>query len=144
MAGLAPHAHTQVRYYSQENGVRQSRFYRMGLALPLLALMVAPVRAESINLMSEDGPIRLHIEQDGEVRGEYPKLQGIIHGHVSPDGAIHGMWMQPRSDHPCKRPRGDTYAWGFFSIRHLYQRNVAGSWGYCDEEPIRDWGLQRD
>jgi len=117
---------------------------RLALLVPILALALArPALADTFELVSTDGPIRLHIESNGEVHGFYPKRQGEMFGHVGADGDIHGIWVQPRSDHPCHEMRRDTNAWGAFFISNPYHHNVAGYWGYCGEEPRRDWQIER-
>ena len=115
----------------------------LGFALTVAALPGGPALADSFELMTQDGPLHLHISRDGDVRGEYPKLQGVIRGRVGANGSIYGMWYQPRSDHPCASMRGDTFAWGAFSITSPYRSYVSGTWGYCDEQPNRDWGVER-
>lgn len=121
--------------------MRSVRRFRFALALLPLALSAGPARAEWFEFHSNNGPIRLHVEHGGEARGSYPRYNGELFGHVGADGGIHGIWMQPRSDHPCHEPRGDTYAWGTFYISDPWRRHVEGSWGYCHEPPVHDWEL---
>ena len=87
------------------------------------------------------GALYYHVHHDGAVTGEYPKQDGHIDGRVSPDGTASGIWTQPRSDHPCLRPRYGTYAWGRFVIRDIDGPGMSGEWGYCDEVPNRGWGF---
>jgi hypothetical protein len=88
--------------------------------------------------------MRIEISRSGEVDGAYPRRDGILRGRMSANGDIHGLWTQPRSDHPCREPRGGTYAWGAFEINGIYDRHPSGSWGYCGERADRDWELRRD
>jgi hypothetical protein len=108
------------------------------------ALLAGPVRADSFDLRSNDGPIYLRVERDGDVHGQYPKRNGTLAGHVDDAGDIRGMWMQPTSDHPCERARNGTYSWGFFYLSSPYHRHISGAWGYCGEQPQRDWDIHRD
>ncbi len=124
--------------------MRQFRVSRAAIVLVPLAVLAQPALADSFDLMSSDGPMRIRISPDGDVRGDYPKLQGTMWGHVGPDGELHGLWAQPRSDHPCREARANTYAWGSFTISSPYHHHMRGYWGYCGEEPNRDWSIEHD
>lgn len=50
----------------------------LGFALAVAALPGRPALADSFDLITEDGPLHLHISRDGDVHGEYPKLHGVI------------------------------------------------------------------
>jgi hypothetical protein len=117
----------------------------MGVAVVALAVVsvATPAWADRVDLMSSDGPMRLEISRNGEVDGAYPDKNGVLRGRARADGDIHGTWTQPRSDHPCREARGGTYAWGSFSISGVYSRQPVGLWGYCGEQPDRDWRLRR-
>ncbi|TBW39187.1 hypothetical protein EYW49_06740 [Siculibacillus lacustris] len=88
------------------------------------------------------GVLYYSLRGDGEVSGHYPKQEGVIRGRVGPEGTATGLWTQPRSDHPCVRPRGGSYAWGRFVIYDIGTRRISGDWGYCDEIPNRGWGFR--
>ena len=105
--------------------------------------MSSAAHADRVDLMSSDGPMRLEISRNGEVDGAYPNREGVKRGRINADGTIHGLWVQPRSDHPCREVRGGSRAWGTFVIAGIYTRQPLGRWAYCDEQPDRDWKLQR-
>jgi hypothetical protein len=121
--------------------MRQARVFVSAVGCLGVALLGPPAHADSFALISNDGPIQLHIEQDGDVHGRYPKLNGTIMGHVSDGGDIEGIWLQPNSEHPCREARNGTYSWGHFVMSSPYQPNMRGAWGYCGEEPQRDWEI---
>lgn len=123
--------------------MRPGTFLFVAFVLLFPALPTGPARADTFELLSSDWPMRLPLDAGGEVHGVYPKRQGEMFGHDGADGNIHGIWTQPRSDHPCHELRRDTYTWGGFVISNPYRRNVSGSWGYCGEEPLRDWQIER-
>ena len=106
----------------------------------LAVMSVGGARAESVD-SDCCGALYYHVRHDGAVTGEYPKQNGHIDGRVSPDGTATGIWIQPRSDHPCLRPQYGTYAWGRFVIRNIGDPDMSGEWGYCDEVPNRGWGF---
>jgi hypothetical protein len=109
----------------------------------LFALAPATAFAESFSVDSECcGALYYHVGPGGSVRGEYPKQDGRIFGTVGPEGAATGIWTQPRSDHPCVRPRNGSFAWGRFVIRNIGTPDISGEWGYCDEYPNRGWGFR--
>lgn len=115
------------------------------LAAVALALGTAqPASAERVDLMSSDGPMRLEISRNGEVDGAYPDRDGVMRGRINAAGEISGIWTQPRSDHPCRDARGGTKAWGTFQIAGIYTRQPIGYWGYCSEDPNRNWKLRRE
>jgi hypothetical protein len=116
-------------------------FFVFSIAALAWAVLAAPARADSFELRSNSGPIRLHVERDGEVSGHYPKYNGTLSGHVDQAGEIRGIWTQPTSDHPCERARNGTYSWGLFVISSPYHKRISGAWGYCGETPQRDWEL---
>jgi hypothetical protein len=100
----------------------------------------APAGAESIDSQC-CGPLSYHIQSDGTLVGVYPKQKGEIAGDMAADGSAMGVWIQPRSDHPCAQARGGTYAWGRFVFRNVGRSNMAGEWGYCDDVPNHPWGF---
>lgn len=117
--------------------------------LPILGLAVGlglatPARADRIDMMSADGPMRIEISRNGEVDGAYPDREGVMRGRINAAGQISGIWMQPRSDHPCREAKGGTKAWGTFQIVGIQTRRPVGRWGYCGADPSYDWKLQRD
>ena len=108
-----------------------------------LVAVSAPAWAEHVDLMSSDGPLRLEVSRSGEVTGSYASKDGEMRGRASANGDLNGIWMQPRSDHPCQEARDGTYSWGSFRITGIYGRNPAGYWGYCGERADRDWHIRR-
>ena len=101
-----------------------------------LMLVGGPAYAEEFSVDSRCcGPLYYNISPGGHVTGNYPKQGGRISGDVGPGGTATGTWTQPRSDHPCIRPRRGSFAWGRFVIRNIGTSDISGEWGYCDEMP---------
>ena len=106
-------------------------------------LSATAASAESFSVDSRCcGPLFYNISPGGYVTGNYPKQGGRISGTVGPGGTATGTWTQPRSDHPCIRPRMGSFAWGRFVIRDIGTDSINGEWGYCDEMPDHNWGFR--
>lgn len=120
---------------------------RAGLSACLAAYLLVGVSigAEAQQFSADSsccGPLFYSIGPDGSVRGQYPKQSGLLSGRVDAGGTATGIWTQPRSDHPCIRPRNGSYAWGRFVIQDIGTPSMSGAWGYCDEYPNRGWGFR--
>jgi hypothetical protein len=103
----------------------------------------SPAFAERFSVDSKCcGRLYYSIDPDGDVHGHYPKQEGRLSGTISGDGTATGIWIQPRSDHPCVRERRGSYAWGRFVIKNMGTPDIEGEWGYCDEAPNRAWGFR--
>jgi hypothetical protein len=114
----------------------------VSLFLAGVSMMACTVAsAEDYYLHSTDGQIHLHISDDGDVWGQYPKRDGRIFGHENNDGRIDGIWVQSLSDHECTEPRHGSYYWGRVKIFHHHRHHFEGLWGYCDALPDNDWDL---
>ena len=115
------------------------------IAIATLAFLAlaGTARADRVDLMTTDGPMRLEISRNGEVDGAYPNHDGVMRGRINASGDIRGIWTQPTSDQPCREVRGGTKAWGTFYIAGIYTRRPMGLWGYCGAEPNHDWKVPR-
>jgi hypothetical protein len=98
-----------------------------------------------LELKTDFGPLTLHVNWDaGILEGDYPKYQGRVFGRLADSGrSMRGIWVQPKGDHECKSERYGTTAWGHFVFTYGGRpgpgAQMAGSWGYCDEDPHRPW-----
>jgi len=109
----------------------------------VLLLMTVPAFAERFSVDSKCcGRLFYSIDPDGDLRGYYPKQEGRISGTVDRNGTARGIWVQPRSDHPCVHERRGSLAWGRFVLRNVGTPDIEGEWGYCDEMPDHDWGFR--
>jgi hypothetical protein len=97
---------------------------------------------------STDGPMEVHVSQNGSVHGQYRqdrghRRNGQLVGQLRGDSVIDGLWLQTESDQPCPYAREGTNSWGRFTIADARGPQPYGAWGYCDEPPNRSWNLQR-
>jgi len=114
----------------------------------VLVLAAASARADDLYFHSSDGPMEIHIDQSGRVHGRYQQESGAqrpgrLVGTAGGNGSLEGLWLQPKSDHPCGYPREGSYTWGRFTIGNAWGAYPYGSWGYCDEIPNRNWQIRR-
>ena len=65
--------------------IRQ-KYSVLGVACASLLALSGAARADVVDILSGDGPMRLQISPNGEVDGAYPKLKGVMHGRISADG----------------------------------------------------------
>ena len=114
----------------------------------VMLLTTAAAWADDLQYYSSDGPMQVHVTQDGRVSGGYQqdtgaRRPGRLVGRVGGGGTLEGLWLQPESDHPCTHPREGTNSWGWFAISNAWSPAPYGVWGYCDEMPSRSWNLSR-
>ena len=115
----------------------------LACAVILTALLGGGASAQEYSADSSCcGVLYYTIGRGDRFSGDYPKQNGRVFGTINANGTATGTWTQPRSDHPCLKPKSGTYAWGRFVFRDVGSRAINGAWGYCDEYPNRDWGFK--
>jgi len=78
---------------------------------------------------------------DGQIDGiYYPFLSsGEIIGSLE-GNTLSGLWFQSGALQSCPETRNGTTHWGHFSFQFINNfTEFIGKWGYCEEEPTKNW-----
>ncbi|MFV1962500.1 MAG: hypothetical protein ACC658_11810 [Acidimicrobiia bacterium] len=66
---------------------------------------------------------------------ETGRLVGTIRGSI-----IEGYWVEAGSSEKCSTSKDGSYHWGrIVATLEASGRRFNGKWGYCDENPTREW-----
>ncbi|MDO9307770.1 MAG: hypothetical protein Q7V04_01755 [Deltaproteobacteria bacterium] len=89
---------------------------------------------------SSEGDISFR-QKGSKVSGKYAQDNGEIAGGVK-ENDFDGYWIEDHSDRRCSTQKNGRYFWGKLQL-HFEDNRFSGKWGYCDDQPARQWTGQR-
>jgi hypothetical protein len=108
-----------------------------------LAADPAPVSFAGAWATSDDTFNTMHLKQDGDhVTGPYDFREGRAEGTVK-DSTLDGVWAQSGSSQECASQKLGSSFWGRLQLHHEADGSLKGVWGYCDEDPSREFTAKK-
>jgi hypothetical protein len=101
---------------------------------------VGPFDPSGVWRIDDGDKMTLRLQPGGVVQGEYGDgtLSGRLTGHH-----FEGTWREASGDRACRRTADGVY-WGRVSFEFAPDgRHVKGRWGYCDDDPRKQWDADR-
>ena len=101
----------------------------------------ATLPVETYTFDTNWGLLTVHSDDGVIFKGTYGKKGGRLYGvYDEGDRTFRGFWDKPKAKKKCSRKKSGLSYWGKIEFRlSSNEDSFTGVWGYCDNQPSRDW-----